>query len=515
MARAMKDGFGYESVMVCLVHGSEMRLECRVSRGEIQKFGKLEKKTFSLSAVKSVMRSGKKISRSYYIQSPTGRSGVEENAPEEVSGKDVENCRAFHGSVIVPFQDDRDTMIGVFAVSYPPDKNEPTLRNIETLEVFASIVGLALQRMSIERETRITRNFLANLTEYTKDAIFTVNMDGTIKSWNAGAESLYGYRKEEVIGNNMDDLLDPPEHRGRSKGLSKRLAEEGGSIETKSSRIGKDGRRHLVLTTCFPLTDAEGYVTGLTIIDRDVSCRESLGGELRKTSDSLRHELKIAGRQHLKTLRLLGAVQKENVGLGKLIDKVRRTEAELKVSNKKLEELSTLDDLTKLSNRRHLNRKLSEEMKRSNRFKRPLAFIMMDIDHFKEYNDTFGHIPGDNILKVLAQLLETNVREIDFVARYGGDEFCILLPETDADDAEHQAERIRKLVHKYPFEGQGGISGGRLTVSVGVAIYPEDAQSKVKLVEHADKALYVAKKTGGNCVIRYNHNLERTEIIQA
>jgi diguanylate cyclase (GGDEF)-like protein len=139
---------------------------------------------------------------------------------------------------------------------------------------------------------------------------------------------------------------------------------------------------------------------------------------------------------------------------------------------------------------------------------------MMDIDHFKDYNDTFGHIPGDNILKVLAQLLETNVREIDFVARYGGDEFCILLPETDADDAVHQAERIRELVNKYPFEGQGGIPGGKLTVSVGVAIYPEDAQSKVKIVEHADKALYVAKKTGGNCVVRYDQNLEKTEIIQ-
>lgn len=510
----VRDGLGYNSAMICLVDASKMELDCRVCAGNMENFGKPKRQTLSVEMVKKLMQRGKRVSRSYRVSTDIEKEEGAGKPSKSGQGKRSKSPHGVDDTIFVPIMNQGDEMIGLFAVHHGSNRNAPSVETIEILEIFSNITGAALQKADLEKEAIETKSFLANLTSYTQDAIFTVDLDGTIRMWNAGAETLYGYRREEVIHRHMDEILSLPEQKGRLKSLIKEIAEQEGPIGSDITRIGKDGRIRLVNTTCFPYTDAEGYLTGLTIIDRDMSHRKSLGDELKRASDSLRHELKIAGRQHLKTLRLIGSVQKENVGLERLIDKVRRAESELKVSNKKLEELSILDDLTKLSNRRHLNRMLGEEMKRSNRFKRPMAFIMMDIDRFKEYNDTFGHVPGDTILKELAQLLLSNVREIDFVSRYGGDEFCILLPETDADDGIQQAERIRDLVDAYPFEGQESVPGENLTVSVGVAVYPEDARSKVKIIEYADRALYAAKKSGGNCVVRYETSLGEYELVQ-
>jgi len=178
-------------------------------------------------------------------------------------------------------------------------------------------------------------------------------------------------------------------------------------------------------------------------------------------------------------------------------------ETALRRSNARLKELSQSDDLTLLYNRRYLNQWLEEEIKRCKRFDRPMAFVMLDIDHFKKYNDTHGHPMGDRVLKQLAVLVLRHCREIDFVARYGGEEISIILPETDGLKATEQAERIRQLVEECHFEGEQSQPQGKLTISLGVAVYPEDAQNKEELVECADRALYMAKATGRNCVKRF------------
>jgi diguanylate cyclase (GGDEF)-like protein/PAS domain S-box-containing protein len=510
---AVEESLGYGNVIICLADDAKKMLNCRASAGDMQKFWELKRDPLSLKKLNEMMLRGQKISTSYYL--PLTQQGDHEEGKTVAGGtrEHVEETHPFADTIFVPMMDRKNEMFGLLAVRHSGNGNAPSVETVEMLEIFTNITGAALQKADVEKEAIEARNCLTRLTNYAHDAILTVDLDGTVRAWNEGAEKLYGYRREEVIRRQIEDIVMLPEQKGRFKSLMKKLAEHDGPIESEDTRVGKDGRIRMVKTTCFPYFDAEGYVTGLTLIDRDIPFRESMGDELKRTSNSLRHELKIAGRQHLKTLRLLGSVQKENIGLEKLIHKVRRAETELKLSNKKLEELSTLDDLTKLYNRRQLNRKLGEEMKRSNRFRRPMSYIMMDIDHFKEYNDTFGHIPGDNILKELAQLLVSNVREIDFVARYGGDEFCILLPETDAQDGMHQAERIRNLVDTYPFEGQESVPGASLTVSIGVSVYPEDAHSKVSIVECADQALYAAKKAGGNRVVRYEKGLEDDELI--
>lgn len=161
-------------------------------------------------------------------------------------------------------------------------------------------------------------------------------------------------------------------------------------------------------------------------------------------------------------------------------------------------ELAARDGLTGLYNRRKFDTHLTEEIRRSRRYNRPLALIMVDIDHFKHYNDTYGHVQGDRLLQELAKVLVHSVRSTDFVARYGGEEFAIILPETNKTCSLLAAEKIRAAVATHPFLMSGSQPGGSLTLSMGVASYPEDMPDTEVLVERADQALYQAKQTGRN-----------------
>ena len=125
---------------------------------------------------------------------------------------------------------------------------------------------------------------------------------------------------------------------------------------------------------------------------------------------------------------------------------------------------------------------------------------MLDIDFFKHYNDVCGHPTGDKILRIIAQLIKAEIRDIDILARYGGEEFAIILTETDKMGAWKVAERIRKKIGDYKFPHGQLQPQKRLTVSIGVASYPEDADNGKDLVERADEALYTAKKSGRNQV---------------
>jgi len=163
--------------------------------------------------------------------------------------------------------------------------------------------------------------------------------------------------------------------------------------------------------------------------------------------------------------------------------------------NEELERLSITDGLTGLFNRRHLMQTLEAEVKRAQRQKRPFAILMVDVDHFKKYNDTHGHQAGDEVLRRLGALLKDATRDVDCAARYGGEEFLILLTETTLTGAADAAQRIRsQLAHEV-------FPGGPVTLSIGLAEFPEHGETVEAVIASADAALYRAKRDGRDRVI--------------
>ncbi|RNC68632.1 MAG: diguanylate cyclase [Desulfuromonadales bacterium] len=160
-----------------------------------------------------------------------------------------------------------------------------------------------------------------------------------------------------------------------------------------------------------------------------------------------------------------------------------------------------VDELTGLFNYRYLDISLDRELKRADRFGSAVSMIFIDLDRFKQVNDTHGHLVGSQVLNEVGMLLKKSVREVDIVIRYGGDEFTIILVETGEIGAATVAERIRRSIECHTFLAPEGLDI-RLTASLGYACYPVDTQSKLELLELADKAMYRGKEEGKNCVFR-------------
>lgn len=168
-----------------------------------------------------------------------------------------------------------------------------------------------------------------------------------------------------------------------------------------------------------------------------------------------------------------------------------------------LERLSLTDGLTGLYNRRHLATTIAEELARARRQDKPCALLMLDVDHFKKYNDAHGHLAGDEVLVRVSKVIKDAIRVMDRPVRYGGEEILVLLPDTDLDGAAEVGERIRgRLAEEF-------FAGGRVTVSIGVAVFPEHGESPEALIMSADSALYEAKHNGRDRVVRAA--LERAE----
>ncbi len=174
----------------------------------------------------------------------------------------------------------------------------------------------------------------------------------------------------------------------------------------------------------------------------------------------------------------------------------------------KFEQLAITDPLTGLYNRRFLENRLQEELSRSERQKQSFCVILADLDSFKIYNDICGHLAGDNALRKTARIMQKTAREMDIVTRYGGEEFCLILPGTSKKESVFVGERIRRAIETDSFPGENHLPKGRLTTSVGIASFPADGVTANELIHAADLALYRAKALGRNRLVLFEPSLE-------
>ncbi len=208
-----------------------------------------------------------------------------------------------------------------------------------------------------------------------------------------------------------------------------------------------------------------------------------------------------------KLLRKIARLRRENEELKRglkelqeLKDHYRETMRELKAAKERMKQLSITDDMTETYNYRYFVDSLELELRRAERYEYPISLMMLDIDHFKLYNDTHGHVAGDKVLREVARVIKETVRHTDLLARYGGEEFGVILIKTNLAEACQVAERVRQAVEDSGFDYEDTQPAGRLTVSVGVSALCSQGSSVKQLIKAADDALYEAKRTGRNRV---------------
>jgi diguanylate cyclase (GGDEF)-like protein len=184
--------------------------------------------------------------------------------------------------------------------------------------------------------------------------------------------------------------------------------------------------------------------------------------------------------------------------------RIKALQDKINAKRKDLEALSVTDDLTGLYNHRALQQRLKDEFSRAQRYNEPLSALMIDIDHFKDVNDKFGHLFGDKVLTEIAKIMHKCVRDIDVCARYGGEEFMIILPQTHFSGSLTVADRVWRSVGSCPFTD--GKATAQITVSIGISFFPNKNVATVEqLVSFADQALYQAKREGRNRICLHQH----------
>jgi diguanylate cyclase (GGDEF)-like protein/PAS domain S-box-containing protein len=310
-------------------------------------------------------------------------------------------------------------------------------------------------------ESEKLRLILNCATEY---CIIACDLDGRILSCSDGGLHTLGWRADEVVGKmniaqlRSDDVSVTQEHIWAAVAID-------GFFEAEVDMVRKDGRVFPALLTVSPLKSPNGNLEGYVGVIKDIT-------EMKAVQESL-----------------------------------EKAKADLEGANTELARLAATDYLTGLMNRRQATMLLEHEILRTRRSGKPLSVVLMDLDHFKIVNDTYGHEAGDEVLKHVADTMRSRLRGGDVIARYGGEEFLLVLPESDLEGAANVAEGLRRRLYDTPAK-YGDVSL-RVSSSFGVAVMdPREPQGREALVRMADEAMYCAKNLGGNRVVTWNHVCE-------
>lgn len=336
-------------------------------------------------------------------------------------------------------------MAGKDTIGLPTEESrQDTVKNILPLRhrSHSTSVGaknVEQQWSSIGEQQALFRYLLDQLN----DGIWIIDPDsGIILDTNRAAYKRLGYTKEDLVGNHVSSFVSELPHNLTLRQYMESRGNKNALFDGYHRH--RDGSRIPMETNARLIElDSRSYVVAIA---RDITDRKRLEDELRQ--------------------------------------------------------LSTEDSLTKVFNRRYFDDMLDQEWRRMMRVQHSLGLVMIDVDHFKHFNDTYGHVGGDVCLRQIAKELKNQMRRAgDIIARYGGEEFAIILPETDIGTAEELAETLRRSIEDLRLE-HVGIEGKKIvTISVGVATFiPTASQTSLKLLMLSDKALYAAKASGRNCV---------------
>ena len=288
---------------------------------------------------------------------------------------------------------------------------------------------------------------LKTIIETEPECVKVLARNGTLLQMNrAGLDMIEAESDSQVIGHQLTEIVAPP-YREAFLALGERVNRgESGTLEFEI--VGLKGGHRWLDTHAVPMRDANGTITGLLGVTRDITVR--------------------------------------------------------KKAEQELEQLAQTDFLTNLANRRHFLMLAEQELSRTLRYGGALSVLMMDIDHFKKFNDTYGHNTGDVVLRSFADLSRRTLREIDVIGRVGGEEFAVVLPQTDGEHALEVAARLGKSTRDAEVVLEQGLPL-HFTVSIGVATLADPNTNIDMLLSQADKALYKAKKGGRNRVCAYDH----------
>jgi diguanylate cyclase (GGDEF)-like protein/PAS domain S-box-containing protein len=313
-------------------------------------------------------------------------------------------------------------------------------------------------------------NKMAAILDAAVDAIIIIGDQGYIELFNKAAERIFQYNSDEVIGEKIDMLMPEPFRSEHDSYLQRYQS-------TRKKKIIGIGREAVGLRKngeIFPivLSVSETFVDGKAVyagIVRDITKR-------KKTEEELAHH-----RDHLELL-------------------VEQRTNELSKANEALQKLANVDGLTQISNRRNFDEILQKELQRAIRFQHPISLMMCDIDYFKQYNDSYGHLAGDDCLISIARCLkESFKRASDVPARYGGEEFAVILPHTKHIEAKYMSERFIENISNLKIPHSRSDVSDYVTISIGVVSVLPDLPCDINaLIKIADEQLYKAKQNGRN-----------------
>jgi diguanylate cyclase (GGDEF)-like protein/PAS domain S-box-containing protein len=314
---------------------------------------------------------------------------------------------------------------------------------------------------------------LSQGVEQSPTSVVITDLKGRIEYVNPHFTELTGYSAREAYGKNPRILQSGRTPRETYQKMWETIL-AGTPWRGEFLNKKKNGELYWEKAVITPVKDQDGRIFNFIAIKEDITDRKEAEVALQESESRQR------------------ALNKE---LEKRIKEIAGLEAELR-------EQAIRDPLTGLYNRRYLNETIDREFERARRHGQPISILMIDIDHFKKINDTYGHLAGDACLEVLADLLQQITRKADIACRYGGEEFLLLLPGAQIESAALRAEELRKIFENsvMPYDGREI----KNTISIGMAAYPADGDSHYEIIDKADQALYSAKNTGRNRVVTWN-----------